>query len=40
MSQLFPSTMSESDPKLAPEFFDHSSATEAAIKNPKNASGR
>ena len=40
MSELFLPTMRESDPKLAPGFFDHSSATEAAIKNPKNASGR
>ena len=40
MSQLFPLTMSESDPKLAPEFFDHSSATEAAIANSKIISGR
>ena len=39
MSQLFPSTISESDPKLAPEFFDHSSASEAAIENPKIVSG-
>ena len=40
MSQLFPSTMRESDHKLAPEFFDHSSASEAAIENPKIVSGR
>ena len=40
MSQLFPSTMSESNPKLAPKLFDHSSASEAAIENPKIVSGR
>ena len=40
MSQLFPLTMRVSDPKPTPEFFDHSSAPETAIENPKNASGR
>ena len=40
MSELFLSNMRKSDPKLAPEFFDHSSASEAAMENPKNAPGR
>ena len=40
MSQLFQSTMRESDPKLAPELFDHNSASETAIEIPKNALGR
>ena len=30
MSQLFQSTMRESDPKLTPELFDHNSASETA----------
>ena len=40
MSQLFQSTVRESDPNLAPELFDHNSASEAAIKIPKNGLGR
>ena len=32
MSQLFQTTMKESNPKLAPELFDHNSASEAAIE--------
>ena len=40
MSQLFQSTMRESNPKLTPELFDHNSASETAIEIPKNALGR
>ena len=36
MSQLFPPTMRESNPELAPELFDHNSASEAAIEIQKN----
>ena len=40
MSQLFQSTMKESNPKLTPELFDHNSASEAAIEILKNSLGR
>ena len=36
MRQLFQSTMRKSNPKLAPELFDHNSASEAAIEIQKN----
>ena len=32
--------MRESNPKLAPELFDHNSASEAAIEIPRIALGR